>query len=131
MATQEQFQQLLDHLKQKDDQVSALTQQFQQIQQDMLTMRTHHDATVNTLQNALQQTVQTVATAKASNKTLVDGEGIGKPNTFDSDMKKFPNFSFKFKNFVSSVFENARSVMDWAEEQMHSITASSVQELSN
>ena len=66
---------------------------LQQVRQEMLNMRTHHDATVSTLQNTLQQTINTVATAKASNKTLVDNKGIGKPNNFDSDMKKFPNFS--------------------------------------
>ena len=114
MASAEQFQELVNHMKEKDKQIEALMQQmqnqqassqqqFQQVQQEMMNMRTQHDATVTALQTALQQTVQTVATAKASNKTLVDNKGIGKPNTFDSDMKKFPNFSFKFKNFVQQL----------------------------
>ena len=39
MATQEQFQQLLNHLKHNDDQMNLLTKQFTQPQSDMVTMR--------------------------------------------------------------------------------------------
>ena len=41
--------------------------------------------------------------------------GLSAPSArwaFDSDMKKFPNFSFKFKKFVWLVFQDARAVTD-------------------
>ena len=83
------------------------------------------------MQTALQQTISTFAFTRAPGKTLVDNKGIGKPNTFDSDMKKWPSFSFKFKNFVSSVFENARVFMDWTEEHSSIITNIVVNNMSN
>eukprot|EP00959_Pyramimonas_sp_CCMP1952_P261117 5459415-Pyramimonas_sp.AAC.1 len=130
MASQEQIQQLIDGLQQKDQQINQLMQQLQtqnanmqQMQQshdqNLHRMQQQHEATMQAMQSTLQQTFESVASSSRSSKSLVDNKGIGKPNNFDSDMKKWSNFSFKFKNFVSSVFRSARALMDWAEEQQH------------
>ena len=54
-------------------------------------------------------------------KSLVDIRGIGKPAVFDSDISKYPTWSFKFTNFVTSVFPNARACLEWAVTCEHEI----------
>eukprot|EP00959_Pyramimonas_sp_CCMP1952_P241624 5050279-Pyramimonas_sp.AAC.1 len=89
--------------------------------QNLQRMQQQREATVQAMQSTLQQTFESAAASSRSAKSVADNKGIGTPSNFDSDMKKWSNFSFKFKNFVSSVVRNARALMDWAEEQHNTI----------
>ena len=48
-------------------------------------------------------------------KQLVDSKGIGKPSVFKSEPGKFNSWSFKFQNFVNSIFNGAHEAFLWAE----------------
>ena len=50
--------------------------------------------------------------------SLIDTKGISKPSVFTSDdPRKFPDWSFKFSNFVADRFEAREVALEWAKAQ--------------
>ena len=49
---------------------------------------------------------------------MMDTKGIAKPTTFDGrDRRQFPDWSWKFANFVADKFLHGELALDWAKDQ--------------
>ena len=65
----------------------------------------------------LQAQVIALASAAAASKprvTFVDVKGIGKPTTFNSEVKSFPTWSFKLGNFLEGILKGMKDGLEWA-----------------
>ena len=57
-----------------------------------------------------------VVASSRQKQSLVDPRGLGKPNTYDSDQKKWATWSFKTVNYFTAVFAEARRMLEIAED---------------
>ena len=66
------------------------------------------------------------AAVAAQPKTIVDTKGIAKPKDFENDETKWPEFAFKYENWVGAVIPEARLYLRWAEMEANTIDDLSV-----
>ena len=70
-------------------------------------------------------TCQEIAKLRGGNRggqMAVDTKGVGKPNVFDSDPKRWHPFSFRYANYADALFKGAAALLEWAAEQDDEIT---------
>ena len=117
MATaEEQLAQALEALRTQQAQFAELQQTVQAQRADLITLRDQALVQEGRLQAAVA-----AAAPGGGGRTLVDTRGIGKPSVFDSDMKKWKTWSFKYTNFATAVYAKIGVLLDWAIEQQDPI----------
>ena len=85
------------------NEVLRLQRENQQIGQRLLTQAAPDPAA-----STAAAVAAAMAAVAAQPRTIVDTKGIAKPKDFENDEKKWAEFSFKYENWLSAVFPDAR-----------------------
>lgn len=115
-TVEEQLTQALEALRTQQAQFAELQQTVQAQRADLIHLRDQALVQEGRLQAAVA-----AAAPGGGGRTLVDTRGIGKPSVFDSDMKKWKTWSFKYTNFATAVYAKIGVLLDWAIEQQDPI----------
>ena len=62
-------------------------------------------------------------------RNLLDTKGLGKPSTFSGQVTDWEAWKFKFVTWMSAQFEDAESLLDWAESSSGAVTPTEMTDL--
>ena len=108
-------QQLLELQRQMADMTSIMQAQasaLTQAQASLAQFQTQRATDLETVNRLQQQLLDRDGNLRKSKVQFVDVKGIGKPVSFQSDVKAWPNWSFKLGNFLEGIVSGIKSALE-------------------
>eukprot|EP00438_Fugacium_kawagutii_P000480 Skav216940 [mRNA] locus=scaffold3396:50058:57739:+ [translate_table: standard] len=129
---QQQTQQLQQQGAASQQQEAQLQAQVQQLQQQLqnggniANLQTTMETAFNALAQSQQNLVTTLKSSSDKRVTLIDTRGLAKPEKFDGREESFLFWRTRVETFVTSVYPEMESVLQWAEEEDSEITSATL-----
>ena len=130
-VTPEAFEQMVTQLNALRQTVGQQQQAHEQLQVQYRQTLIQHTEAMGRLQGMLEANQKAMVEqmeklaktgGNRGGQMAVDTKGVGKPNVFDSDPKRWHPFSFRYANYADALFKGAAALLDWAAEQEDEIT---------
>ena len=110
--------------------MQQLTQQMESLQQQfqLQAIELQNERQSRQLLERLVTAVERGSSTQPNSRTMIDTKGLGKPSSFGKGDRKelesmFPSWSRKTRNFVLSIYDDLKDLLDWAAEQPDVITS--------